>query len=746
MSAISVNNVTFKYSKQNVLDNFCAQVNAGEIYALLGPSGGGKTTLLRMILGRIKLQQGFISVFGQRPGAANDRISYMPQNSALCMQFTVAQTLQYFMHIYRISSNEFSNRYAKLQKLLELPANECVINSLSGGQQRRISLACALLNHPSLVILDEPTVGIDLLIIHNIWKYLNMRCREGLTILFVTHYIEEATNAHKVGLMRNGRLLAEENPRKLCDDFGEKSLESVFLRLCLLDNNCHRNVNSNTNNNYNHNNDKNILNKNNENNIDKNCHTNTVNNANIYNINNGIVVNNNYKNILYTNNNNNNDNKVYAENYQNLCADFDSQPKPKPKPNRVLNPLKSLDEQKSLIDTLVFNLWIIVILIKRNALKYMNMSCALICILLPATQVVIYCLVYSRPLIEITAAVFNEERHDTEHPAYSTELLASLLPVERHLIRPVMHPTLQSAIQAVRNGSAVGAIWFKHNYSDSLDDRLDDPMGDDLDVSVYDTSAVHTYLDNSHIMFGNAFTHSLSESVLKFVTKLTRDRNLTAIEIPITVEKTVQSESLLIKDTGLSANLIFYVYLSQIVLSSLVLTQERKDGLFERSLIAGVSHHLVLVSHLCTNFVISLVQILLMYGTAFWVFDEVNNNGSGCLIVAYLTTEALNAITSGLLISAALKEEYHCLIILGFLCAPQLFTSGMFWPLESLDRYLRYANLCSPLAIPVETMRNIILRGWQFSNSNILFGFGVNLVPSVLFLIMALFIFRYREI
>ncbi|CAG2120483.1 unnamed protein product, partial [Medioppia subpectinata] len=219
--AISVNNVTFKYHRNNVLDNFCAQVNAGEIYALLGPSGGGKTTLLRLILGRMNVQHGVIEVFGQQPGASNRRISYMPQNSALCMQFTVEQTLQYFMHIYRISSVEFSNRYTKLQKLLELPENECVINSLSGGQLRRLSLACALLNNPTMVILDEPTVGIDLLIIHNIWKYLNMRCRDGLTILFVTHYIEEATNAHKVGLMRNGRLLAEENPRKMIDRFKE---------------------------------------------------------------------------------------------------------------------------------------------------------------------------------------------------------------------------------------------------------------------------------------------------------------------------------------------------------------------------------------------------------------------------------------------------------------------------------------------------------------------------------------------
>lgn len=111
MSAITVSNVNFKYNTQNVLDNICVNVNCGEIYALLGPSGGGKTTLLRLILGMIKIKSGYISVFGHRPGAANDRISYMPQNNALCLHFTVEQTFKYFMHIYRITFEEFSNRY-----------------------------------------------------------------------------------------------------------------------------------------------------------------------------------------------------------------------------------------------------------------------------------------------------------------------------------------------------------------------------------------------------------------------------------------------------------------------------------------------------------------------------------------------------------------------------------------------------------------------------------------------------------
>ena len=110
MEAIVANGVTFKYDTQPVLDHFCATVNANQIYALLGPSGCGKTTLLRLILGRIKLQHGHINVLGNKPGQANDRISYMPQNNGLCLHFTVKQTFDYFKHIYRMNANNFESR------------------------------------------------------------------------------------------------------------------------------------------------------------------------------------------------------------------------------------------------------------------------------------------------------------------------------------------------------------------------------------------------------------------------------------------------------------------------------------------------------------------------------------------------------------------------------------------------------------------------------------------------------------
>jgi ABC-2 type transport system ATP-binding protein len=110
MSAISVNNVSFRYNTQSVLSNIYARIPENKIYGLLGPSGAGKTTLLKLILNRVKIQTGTITVLGGQPGVNNRLIGYMPQDCALCLQLTVKQTLTYFANIYHISTNNFKER------------------------------------------------------------------------------------------------------------------------------------------------------------------------------------------------------------------------------------------------------------------------------------------------------------------------------------------------------------------------------------------------------------------------------------------------------------------------------------------------------------------------------------------------------------------------------------------------------------------------------------------------------------
>ncbi|XP_054276021.1 ABC transporter G family member 23-like [Macrosteles quadrilineatus] len=228
-AAITVRGAYKMYSAPNpVLRGLNMTVHQGCIYGLLGPSGCGKTTLLSCIVGRQRLDEGHITV------KANSKrnIGYMPQELALYKEFSIIETLVYYGLLFGKTKEEINKRTDELIKLLELPERHNTLDTLSGGQQRRVSFCVALLHNPQLLILDEPTVGVDPVLSHNIWQHLvYMATKEHKTIVITTHYIEEARQAHTIGLMREGVLLAEEPPMALMAAHNTDNLEQAFLYL-----------------------------------------------------------------------------------------------------------------------------------------------------------------------------------------------------------------------------------------------------------------------------------------------------------------------------------------------------------------------------------------------------------------------------------------------------------------------------------------------------------------------------------
>lgn len=226
-----------KRNPNQVLNNLNMTVAKGTIYGLLGASGCGKTTLLSCIVGRRALNTGEIWVLGGKPGTKGSgvpgaRVGYMPQEIALYGEFSIEETMKYFGWIFSMETAEITERLRFLLDFLDLPGKERLVKNLSGGQQRRVSFAVALMHDPELLILDEPTVGVDPLLRQSIWKHLVQITKDGRkTVIITTHYIEEARQAHTIGLMRSGRLLAEESPQVLLQTYGCNSLEEVFLKL-----------------------------------------------------------------------------------------------------------------------------------------------------------------------------------------------------------------------------------------------------------------------------------------------------------------------------------------------------------------------------------------------------------------------------------------------------------------------------------------------------------------------------------
>ncbi|XP_078262086.1 ABC transporter G family member 20 [Rhinoraja longicauda] len=238
LAAVRTSRVCLNYGKITVLHNLSLTLPRGCIYGLLGPSGCGKTTLLRCVLGRLRISSGHITVLGKPPaspghGVPGCMVGYMPQELALYNEFSIADTFHYFGRIHGLTRNTIEARLSFLLDFLDLPDKHSLIKHLSGGQRRRVSLGAALLQQPPLLLLDEPTVGVDPVLRARIWQHLvDIVKDQGTSVIVTTHYIEEARQAHLVGLMRNGQILAEAAPDYLMSIYSMSSLENVFLKLC----------------------------------------------------------------------------------------------------------------------------------------------------------------------------------------------------------------------------------------------------------------------------------------------------------------------------------------------------------------------------------------------------------------------------------------------------------------------------------------------------------------------------------
>ncbi|XP_054163786.1 ABC transporter G family member 23-like [Oppia nitens] len=233
--AINVENVSFSYNnKSNILNDVTLKVNKGQIFALLGSNGCGKTTLSRLILGLLMPTNGTVKVFGQQLNTNPLTIGYMPQEMALCSELTVRQILYYYGMIYNMTNKLIERRIQELNELLCLPKHSLTIRKLSGGQQRLISIAVSIIHKPRLLVLDEPTVGLDSILRARIWSYLENECKvNDLTVMMTTHYIEEAKKSSSVAFIHSGICLKQSAPELLLNEYHCPTLEEVYYYLCL---------------------------------------------------------------------------------------------------------------------------------------------------------------------------------------------------------------------------------------------------------------------------------------------------------------------------------------------------------------------------------------------------------------------------------------------------------------------------------------------------------------------------------
>jgi ABC-2 type transport system ATP-binding protein len=208
------------------------RIRAGEIYGLLGPNGSGKTTFIRCVAGLLRPEAGTLTVLGQTPRAAvnSGRVGYMTQAPALYGELSVEENLAFFAALESVPDPDQRIEEA-LRAVDLLGRRRSVVNTLSGGMRTRVSIAATFLHHPSLLLLDEPTVGVDPVLRHELWSRFRRLAAAGITILVSSHVMDEASRCDRLGLIRGGVILAEGSAHELVSRAGARDLESAFLSL-----------------------------------------------------------------------------------------------------------------------------------------------------------------------------------------------------------------------------------------------------------------------------------------------------------------------------------------------------------------------------------------------------------------------------------------------------------------------------------------------------------------------------------
>ena len=228
--AVSIEHLRVIRGKRPALSDFSVNIARGSITGLLGPSGCGKTTLIRCIVGSQVVTSGTVSVLGKPAGCSDlrHRVGYLPQDPTIYNDLRIIDNVRYLAALYGFDGKAADSA---IERVGLADHRTAFCGNLSGGQRTRVSLACALVCEPELLVLDEPTVGLDPVLRVDLWEQFTELARGGTTLLVSSHVMDEADHCADLLLMREGNLVAHATPTRLREDTGCTSLEDAFLSM-----------------------------------------------------------------------------------------------------------------------------------------------------------------------------------------------------------------------------------------------------------------------------------------------------------------------------------------------------------------------------------------------------------------------------------------------------------------------------------------------------------------------------------
>ncbi|XP_063989442.1 ABC transporter G family member 23 isoform X2 [Diachasmimorpha longicaudata] len=711
--AVCVRRAFKKYGGKNnpnvILDGLNMTVPKGAIYGLLGASGCGKTTLLSCIVGRRRLNSGEIWVLGGKPGSEGSgvpgpRVGYMPQELALYGEFTIRETFIYFGWIAGMSTVQVDEKLEFLLQLLELPNENRFVKSLSGGQQRRVSIAATLLADPELLILDEPTVGVDPVLRQNIWDHLVQLTKDGSkTIIITTHYIDETKQATTIGLMRGGKFLAEESPRRLMEMHRLDTLEEVFLKLSRKQNMGLRRRSS-------------IL-------------------SSVTGVPPDMDV----------------EDEMSGEFGDNVSISSRRRSTAPPVINENLPELPP--EEKGTSKFAPLDPQHMKALIWKNFLwMWRNVGVMLFIIGLPVMQTILFCLSIGKDPVGLRLAIVNHELNNSRQPCESSigcdERMYSCRYLKHLSTREVQYDyfdTETEANRAVEKGNAWGSFSFPWNFTDSIVARIAE--GKDAENWTAVHADISIALDMSNQQIAQLLKRDIYKSFERFAEDLAISCNYSrkAAAIPVFFNQPIYGpEEPNFTDFAAPGIILTIIFFLSVALTSGAMLLERNEGLLERSLVSGITGTEILFGQVVTQFVVMVGQTVMMLVFVFAIFNLTIEGDIG--LVSLLTILCgLCGMCFGFVVACSCENERSATYMAMGSFLPIVMLCGIIWPVQGMHPVLRAISIVLPLTKSTESIRAMLARGWGISEPTVYEGFISIFIWILVFQTIAILLLKFKK-
>lgn len=808
-------------NKVEILKSINLNVPYGSIFGLLGPSSCGKTTLLRCLVGLLKQNSGTIRLFGQASSkeinhqdancccgclktknqtdfdrtkckVPGSNVGYMPQDLGLYEDFTIEQLLTMFGRYMGMEDELIAARIKFMANFLDLPSVNREILTLSGGQKRRVSFAVACLHMPPLIILDEPTVGVDPLLRQSIWKYLRrLADEENKTIIITTHYIEEAAQADQVALMRAGEILIQDTPSRIMKSNGCKTLEEAFLKIC---NNVKQQNRKQIN-------SRELQNRNKyvtswpDDGVLKSDVVNDYAPAREVFDNHDLMVRQlklkaQEKLALFD--------QLYSEKMSGLRGPVDDVNGPSQA--IIKNKLPSVKKRNSyklgnstchgenidhehrnssgiklfdrpgkrdILEKMRAFLRLAYALLYKNYRRNVN-SLPLLAFqfLLPIIQMISFSLcVGGKPTsIGLGLVNFDQPSIYNSNPLHINETLASrtndmdsdtiylsdsyLSFLDTEMLSIKKYDDLQAALADVRKAKLWAVMEIGENFTQTILKRFDLENFYQLTPDVVKQSIIKLYPDRSNKVLDMICHRSLITSYRSFL----MDQFEHFKQLPLVIKEPVFdikpnliSNSIDGYTESIAAGLLASLtYIMAAGLTTFIMVVERGNGILERTYTSGINPIAYLLAHAAFRSFVMMLQIALVMILTFYVLKQPL---VGSIILAYLMLMTLNltGIAYGLLISSLVTDQNGAALTIVSSLVVKITMSGILWPFEAIPQWLRLICYCQPLTMPVQALKAITLKGAGLQDKAVYLGFSVSIGYLIIFLTIAARRFKFYQ-